>query len=153
MKNHRKSKRALSPVVASIILIAVTVAVSIAVAAWMGALSVGFMQTEQLQLKTPVFGDGSTTPFYSIDVTNTGTSSVVITGVSINGVTITAADINGNAGASSTTNPVPYTLKPNAVVTVEISATNPAVLAGNNYQVTIVTSKNNQFSVNAIAPQ
>ena len=46
MKNHRKSKRALSPVVASIILIAVTVAVSIAVAAWMGALTVGFMGTE-----------------------------------------------------------------------------------------------------------
>ncbi|MGQ9552422.1 MAG: archaellin/type IV pilin N-terminal domain-containing protein, partial [Candidatus Bathycorpusculaceae bacterium] len=32
-----RSKKALSPVVASIILIAVTVAVSIAVAAWMGA--------------------------------------------------------------------------------------------------------------------
>jgi flagellin-like protein len=38
-----KSKKALSPVVASIILIAVTVAVSIAVAAWMGALTFTFM--------------------------------------------------------------------------------------------------------------
>jgi flagellin-like protein len=35
----RKSRRALSPVIATIILIAVTVAVSIAVAAWMGALT------------------------------------------------------------------------------------------------------------------
>ena len=43
-----KSRKALSPVVASIILIAVTVAVSIAVAAWMGALTFSFMATEQL---------------------------------------------------------------------------------------------------------
>jgi flagellin-like protein len=41
------NRRALSPVVASIILIAVTVAVSIAVAAWMGALTVGFMENSQ----------------------------------------------------------------------------------------------------------
>jgi flagellin-like protein len=40
-----KNRKALSPVVASIILIAVTVAVSIAVAAWMGALTIGFMGT------------------------------------------------------------------------------------------------------------
>lgn len=38
-----KSRKALSPVVASMILIAVTVAVSIAVAAWMGALTFTFM--------------------------------------------------------------------------------------------------------------
>jgi len=40
-----RSKKALSPVVASIILIAVTVAVSIAVAAWMAALPFTFMRT------------------------------------------------------------------------------------------------------------
>ncbi len=45
-----KSRKALSPVVASIILIAVTVAVSIAVAAWMGALTFNFMATEQVNI-------------------------------------------------------------------------------------------------------
>lgn len=38
------NNKAVGPVVASIILIAVTVSVSIAVAAWMGALAVSFMQ-------------------------------------------------------------------------------------------------------------
>ena len=47
MKKLQHNAKALSPVVASIILIAVTVAVSIAVAAWMGGLSSSFMQTEQ----------------------------------------------------------------------------------------------------------
>lgn len=45
MKKVLKSKKALSPVVAAIILIAVTVAVAIAVAAWMGALNIGFMDS------------------------------------------------------------------------------------------------------------
>ncbi|TET56281.1 hypothetical protein E3J51_05155, partial [Candidatus Bathyarchaeota archaeon] len=50
MKKLLKSRKALSPVVAAIILIAVTVAVSIAVAAWMGALTFTFMQTEQVSI-------------------------------------------------------------------------------------------------------
>jgi len=55
-----KSKKALSPVVASIILIAVTVAVSIAVAAWMGALTFTFMGTEELKITNIEFLTGGT---------------------------------------------------------------------------------------------
>jgi len=47
-RKFRKNAKALSPVIASIILIAVTVAVSVVVAAWMGGISLGFMNnTEQ----------------------------------------------------------------------------------------------------------
>ena len=53
---NTRSRKALSPVVASIILIAVTVAVSIAVAAWMGALTFQFTATEQLQITNMDFG-------------------------------------------------------------------------------------------------
>jgi len=50
-----RSKKALSPVVASIILIAVTVVVSIAVAAWMGYLTFIFKnwETQQYIVKIP----------------------------------------------------------------------------------------------------
>ena len=51
----KKKQKALSPVVASIILIAVTVAVSIAVAAWMGGMTIGFMGTaENLNVRKPM---------------------------------------------------------------------------------------------------
>ncbi len=50
IRKLKKNAKALSPVVASIILIAVTVAVSIAVAAWMGALVVGNMNTEEVKI-------------------------------------------------------------------------------------------------------
>ncbi len=76
-----RSRKALSPVVASIILIAVTVAVSIAVAAWMGALTFNFMATEQLKVTNLQF-----TPQVTINVTmqNTGTTTVTITEVHVN---------------------------------------------------------------------
>ncbi len=88
MRKLLKSKKALSPVVAAIILIAVTVAVSIAVAAWMGSLSMGFMETKEITISsiaiTPgVAGSGS----MLIDTRNTGTGDVTVSSAKINGQT------------------------------------------------------------------
>ena len=55
MRKLLKSKKALSPVVAAIILIAVTVAVSIAVAAWMGSMTFTFMETEEIKITSVDF--------------------------------------------------------------------------------------------------
>ena len=86
MKNLLKNKKALSPVVAAIILIAVTVAVSIAVAAWMGSLTIGFMETTELTITDLEFtpGDASTGSII-IQVTNSGTSSFTVTMIRVNG--------------------------------------------------------------------
>ena len=43
IRKFKRNSKALSPVVASIILIAVTVAVSVVVAAWMGGMTIGLM--------------------------------------------------------------------------------------------------------------
>ncbi len=145
LRKMKKNAKALSPVVASIILIAVTVAVSIAVAAWMGQMTTGFMQTEQLTVKTPVFASAS--PFYTVSAANTGTAAVVVSSVTINGVAIPSANIAFNG-----TSVAPYTIKPNDAATITVTATSPAVVAGNNYQVVLITSKNTQFPVTAIAP-
>ncbi|TRO47446.1 hypothetical protein E2P60_03095, partial [Candidatus Bathyarchaeota archaeon] len=77
LRKIRKNAKALSPVVASIILIAVTVAVSIAVAAWMGALTVGFMGSSSLTITDATFTEGATGSIV-IDVKNTGTKDVTI---------------------------------------------------------------------------
>jgi flagellin-like protein len=143
MINFRKIKKnakALSPVVASIILIAVTVAVSIAVAAWMGGLSVGFMQTEQLSLATPAFTAGSPGSI-SIVVKNTGTSAVTVSSMAIN-----------NVGAAFNVTSTPATIAANgqATFTITPDASTPIAL-GNNYQIKITTSKNNPFSTSAVA--
>jgi len=75
-----KSKKALSPVVAAIILIAVTVAVSIAVAAWMGALTFTFMKTEELKIVSVTFPSASKV---EISVRNTGANTLTISSVTV----------------------------------------------------------------------
>ena len=77
-----KSKKALSPVIAAIILIAVTVAVSIAVAAWMGALTIGFMGTSSITITNVQFITGH--QYIDVALKNTGTNTVTITSAKVN---------------------------------------------------------------------
>jgi flagellin-like protein len=85
-KMRTKSKKALSPVVASIILIAVTVAVSIAVAAWMGALTFGFMGSSSITITNVTFTGTSDNQTNGLTLTlkNTGTKQVTIAQIKVN---------------------------------------------------------------------
>jgi flagellin-like protein len=132
MKNFKRSKKALSPVVASIILIAVTVAVSIAVAAWMGALVFNQMNTEQVKITGVQFNAGNT---MSIAVINQGTNGVTITAVSINGEPQTVAGL-------------PLTIDANDNAPIDVSY---SWELGSNYQVDLITAQGNHFSYTAVA--
>jgi flagellin-like protein len=129
-----KCKKALSPVVASIILIAVTVAVSIAVAAWMGALTFTFMGTETLAIPkiTWTWGAAGSRKF-AIVVNNTGTKDVTITQILVN-----------YAGVTTTIVPaLPYILKTTKgqTFTVTYDYTN-----GTNYDISVVTSSSYKYT-------
>ena len=141
MRKLLKSKKALSPVVAAIILIAVTVAVSIAVAAWMGSMTFQFMETEQITITSMTFTnigvtDGGT---IVVAVLNTGTTDVIITSV----VTVTG----NNVTAGST-------------VQASVTAGNPGAFivtltgelaAGSPYNVELLSTKGNKFTYTATA--
>ena len=93
LRKFKKNAKALSPVIATIILIAVTVAVSVVVAAWMGALTIGFMgNAEQASITNVVLSNisvsGTATEQAAVTVQNTGSATV----------TITSAFIDGNTG-------------------------------------------------------
>jgi flagellin-like protein len=138
MKNFRRSKKALSPVVASIILIAVTVAVSIAVAAWMGALSVGFMQTEQLSITNAVWTTGQV----ALHVRNTGaTDIIVLQNALVNGVSQSAAGTNLNANGDTI---VAKNTEDDIIVTFDW-------VAGETYQIKLISQKGTNFVYNAVA--
>jgi flagellin-like protein len=105
MRKLFKSRKALSPVVAAIILIAVTVAVSIAVAAWMGALTFTFMKTEELKITSMTFGGTSAVANNTIvlSIRNSGTSKVTVSEVRVNDVSKTFGGTAAyEAGASGT---------------------------------------------------
>jgi flagellin-like protein len=88
MKKFLKSKKALSPVIAAIILIAVTVAVSIAVAVWIGAITFNYMETRELQITNVQFVgvSGNATNTIVLSVINQGSGKVTVQMVRVNDV-------------------------------------------------------------------
>jgi flagellin-like protein len=132
-----KSRKALSPVVASIILIAVTVAVSIAVAAWMGALTFSFMGTEQVQISriTWAWSDTASARTFTINVNNTGTKDITVNQIQVN-----------YAGVTGTISPaLPYILKSANSVTLTV---NYAYTNGTNYDISVVSTSGYKFTNN-----
>jgi flagellin-like protein len=130
-----KCKKALSPVVASIILIAVTVAVSIAVAAWMGALTFTFMGTEQLtvqKIRWGTTGLGAAGTF-TIYVNNTGTKDVTVNQITVNYVGVTG----------TITPSLPCILKSTKSQSFIVTY---AWTNGTNYDISVVTSDNYKFT-------
>lgn len=139
MKKLFKSRKALSPVVAAIILIAVTVAVSIAVAAWMGALTFTFMQTEELKIVSRSWDStGTTVDYIDLTVRNTGTASLTMSGAEIN---------NAAAPTHNATGP----LAANAQTVVKITPSS-AFTSGQKYEFAILTSAGNRYTYTATAP-
>jgi flagellin-like protein len=129
----RKSVKALSPVVASIILIAVTVAVSIAVAAWMGALTFSFTATEQLTFSD--YNWGTDNANFVLEVKNTGTADLSIAEIRVDGEA---------AQSVSPTLSTPHTIvKGNSTAFTVTPAT--AFESGITYEFTVFTAKGNQF--------
>jgi flagellin-like protein len=139
----RKNKKALSPVVASIILIAVTVAVSIAVAVWMGGMTTSFMDTEQVEVRTVSFPEANNV---TVSIRNSGATAVTIQEVWINNVdqsdiavNVTGVDVH-----------LPITIGANKQLSITISPY--AWTAGDSYQIKVVTSGGNNFIKNAVPP-
>jgi len=130
-----RSRKALSPVVASIILIAVTVAVSIAVAAWMGALTFNFMATEQGQIWNLQFTAGSPGTIL-VTFNNTGTTPI----------TLNQAWVNGQ---QQTVGTFPYTVSANNGTQITISMN---IISGASYEVKLTSSKGNAFLRSGVAP-
>jgi flagellin-like protein len=130
MKIH-KSKKALSPVVASIILIAVTVAVSIAVAAWMGALTFNFMGTEQMKISKCTWSWTAKT--FDLNINNTGTKDLTINQILV------------NYASSGVTQPtvLPYILKASTSVTLTVGYT---YTNGTNYDISVVSSSGYKYT-------
>ena len=133
----KRSLKALSPVIASIILIAVTVAVSLAVAAWMGALSFGFMATEQGQITWASFTPSAN--MISVTFNNTGTTKITVETVYVNSVVQPTGNWTCYVGGVATT---PAVVPGNSGGQFNITT---AVVSGYQYNVKLVSARGNTF--------
>ena len=137
MKRLWRSRKALSPVVAAIILIAVTVAVSIAVAAWMGALTFTWMGYEDVEINACdwTWDDTATLRTVKITIENTGTKDVTINNLKINHLGISNDDVDPNPPFVYHTADAPLDL------TITYPYTN-----GSSYDIAVVTSSGHEFT-------
>ena len=140
MRKFFQNRKALSPVVASIILIAVTVSVSIIAAAWMGALTFTFIETERLQITDIEFTNTDGIKAILITVNNTGECKVTISEVWINGeertsdVTYDPSSPTARAGLDMIITVFPYNWRNDT-----------------SYQIVPVSSAGNRFYYSAVA--
>jgi len=142
-----KSKKALSPVVAAIILIAVTVAVSIAVAAWMGALTFTFMKTEELKVQSHTWA--SNRAYIDLVVKNTGSGALTVSDVRVNDAT--------NSSSPGWTATPSTTLNAGAAATIRVQAsgyglTGSVFASGTKYEFALLTATGNKYTYIATAP-
>ena len=131
----RKNTKALSPVDASIILIAVTVAVSVVVAAWMGGMSLGLMgNAEQLSVTNVEF---------VIDTTNTVKVSILNNGGA--DASISAVFVNSESGYNADVT----TIAKGGITTITIDKD---WIASTSYEFKMTTAKGNNIVYTQISP-
>jgi flagellin-like protein len=152
-RKFKKNAKGLSPVVASIILIAVTVAVSVVVAAWMGGMTIGLMgNAEQASItntvltNVPAAGANPAVSQAVVTVQNTGSATVDISSATIDGntATITAATVtSGTQTLTWTSGQVPISKGCTVTITMTIPAATESFVDSAQYTIKLMTAKGN----------
>ena len=96
--NRRKlgrSRRGISPVISTIIIVAVAIAISIAVAFWLGGITSIFTRFEKLEITSAYVAETTTISSVTawnitMEIKNTGTTDATITDVLINNIPASA---------------------------------------------------------------
>jgi len=124
MKNLSKNKKALSPVIATVILISVTIVVAVSVAYWMGSIASGYTSFEQIELPTVYAKYGNFTDEsgvhldygwkVTISLKNTGSADATVDDIFLNTVPLKdypsgwALNWSTSTGDGSTNHTIPY---------------------------------------------
>jgi len=84
--NELRKRKAVSPVIATVILVAVAITISVAVAYWMGGIATQYTKFEKVEVSSAVCTLDAVTNKWTIDLSlkNTGTAQATISDVFIN---------------------------------------------------------------------
>lgn len=140
MKRFGMHKKGVSPVIATIIIVAVAIVMSIAVAYWALGLGASLTRYEKLQF-TSAYATGTEASGYKINVSvkNTGSAAATLDKAFANGVPIPSADVAIN----------PETLQPGdeANGTIDLDGT-----AGSTVEIMLQTAAGNQYPKVIVLP-
>ncbi len=91
MKMNPQTRKAVSPVIATVILVAVAITVSVGVSYWMGGISSQYTQFEKVEIQSAICTlDGFSNWVITIDLKNTGSAPATITHLFVNNIVATA---------------------------------------------------------------
>jgi flagellin-like protein len=135
-----KLNKAISPILATVILIAVTLVIAIGVIGWIMGIWGTFGATETIQ----VFPDSSISGgTLTLHIKNTGTASAVIYKIEVVGLTTLTGTVTADSSTITLSSPG-LTVSPGSEVTITASIT--GAVAGATYQVKIYTKAGNVYS-------
>ena len=104
-----QKRKAVSPVIATVILVAVAITVAVGVSYWMGGISSQYTQFEKVEIQTG-YGVAVTGGWnITLTVKNSGSADATLTHVFVNDVPIGAYDSKALPAAGTTTTDLPAT--------------------------------------------
>jgi len=147
--------RAMSPVIATVVIVAVTLAVAIAVALWATGLIGGFTGTENLQIvnayATPSGGGWAVT----LQVKNAGTTTATIDNVFVNGIPCNQISIGNSTITLSVALPLSLSPGNNTVITLSIPQGSGAVMSfssGQQVEIKLHSASGKTYPVQVVLP-
>jgi flagellin-like protein len=143
LKNaNKRSRKAISPVIATVILVAVAVVIAAAMAGFAGSLFGSYSQNSQIKIRDATFSSGAKT--VTINFVNSGSAPESLLKVLVPFGT-TTLNANGTSLA-----PNPATLQPNTTTQVVATFTGTMPTAGQQITLTAVTSGGQQYTFNTV---
>jgi flagellin-like protein len=92
LKKMMKVRKAVSPVIATVILVAVAITVSVGVSYWMGGITSQYTQFEKVEVQTGYSTNGVSGWTITLELKNSGSAPATLTRVFVNDVPITEAN-------------------------------------------------------------
>jgi flagellin-like protein len=130
----RVDSKAISPVIATVILVAITIVVSLAFAFWASGLVSSFQATERLEVRIISVGPNQVT----IQIRNTGSRDVVVTDV----LTLQQGTTKGSLALGSN-------FSPGSTLLISL---NHNAARGTSFEVVVITSSGNTYYATGTVP-
>ncbi len=116
----------MSPVIATVILVAVAITVSVAVAYWMGGIAGQYTQFEKVEIQTAIVTlDGYSNWVIEVKMKNTGSKAATLTNVFVNDIEVNPYNASAPGSALNTistnmTSATPYSISSGNTATIFI---------------------------------
>jgi flagellin-like protein len=142
-----REKRGISPVIATVIIVAIAITVAIAVGLWITGIVGTFTRFERIEITSAYVSNKTTTAFtISIIANNTGSADATITEIFINGVPI------GSVSGANQTNIKGVTVKSGRGISGTIALPATTYKSGQTVEIVLHTASGKDYPKSVLLP-